>query len=83
MILVRDADVEIGIAVGYWTGFEKIYLDNAPVSSKWSAGGGLHLFQRDTDAGLAKYEVDINLRWHWCGKSVTVRKNGEVIFSNR
>lgn len=83
MITVIDGKYEIQISDGYWTGKEKVYFDKRLVSEKWSVGGAHHIFNCQNEEDTINYEVEINLRWHWFGKHITVRKNGAVIFSNK
>lgn len=83
MITVIDENHEIQVSDGYWTGKEKVFFDKRLVSEKWSIGGSHHIFSTPNGKDTINYEVEINLRWHWLGKYIIIRKNGKVVFSNK
>ena len=65
------------------TGKETVCYDGKEVSSKFSIGGATHVFSIDEENQSIQYEVEINLRWHGLSGSTTVRRNGQIIFTDR
>ncbi|MBI3502263.1 MAG: hypothetical protein HY063_10765 [Bacteroidetes bacterium] len=65
------------------TGKETIKHNGKEVSSKRTMMGGIHIFKVNEDNEEVQYEVDIKSRWHGFGHYVTIRRKGELIFSNK
>jgi hypothetical protein len=83
VIKIYDSGHEIGIRINLFTGMERIFLDNQEMSSGWSFGGRLHKFDCDTDGEITTFEIDTVPKWHLMSRSVTVRQNGKIIFTDR
>lgn len=65
------------------TGKEIICYDGKEVSSKSSIGGSIHVFTADEDSQSIQYEVEISMRWHGLSASTTVRRSGQIIFTDK
>lgn len=65
------------------TGRETVLYDGKEVSSKLSVGGANHVFSVEEEGQKVQYEVDINIRWHGLSASTTVRRSGQIIFTDK
>ncbi len=83
MLKLYDDGHEIGVSVNLLTGMERIFFDQKEVCSGWSVGGKLHQFEVDIDGETVTYEVETALKWHLLGRTLTVRKNGKIILTDR
>ncbi len=70
------------IEVKGW-GKEIVYYDGQPVSAKWSMVGSTHVFRVKEEDKDVQYEVTLDTRWHgfsyWC----EIRRNGQIIYTDR
>lgn len=64
-------------------GKEQIIYDGKIVSSKHSMFGATHVFRVNEDGEDVQYDVEIGTRWHGFAAWCTVRRKGEIIFSDR
>lgn len=73
------------IEISGWslTGKEKVLYDGNVVSSKYSVCGSTHIFRVNEEGEDILYEVELGTRWHGFGWWCTVRRKGEVIFTDR
>ena len=63
------------------TGMERVYHNGVLVSSKRSILGARHQFSVDESGESALYDVRIGTRWTGFA-SCTIRRNGELLFSD-
>lgn len=73
----------IEIKTNKLTGKETVSCDGKEVSSKSSIGGSIHVFNITEANENVQYEVDIAMRWHGLSGSTTVRRNGQIIFTDK
>lgn len=68
-------------------GTEKVFYDGKEVSRKNSLFGATHIFRVNEDTQEVRYEIKIGLRWYWILRWLStwceVRRNGEILFSDR
>jgi hypothetical protein len=65
------------------TGMERVLYDGREVSSKHSVTGSTHMFRVNEHGEDIQYEVELRTRWHGLASWCTVRRKGEVIYSDR
>ena len=61
------------------TGKEVVKL----MSEKRSMMGTVHTFRVEEESQSVQYEVEIGTRWHGFSSWTTVRRSGEIIFSDK
>lgn len=64
-------------------GKEVVKYNGREVSSKRTMAGGTHVFKVTENEEEVQYEVELGLRWHGLNYFITVRRKGELIFSNK
>lgn len=65
------------------TGKETVLYDGRVVSSKRSVTGATHIFRVNEEGEDVQYEIEIGTRWHGFSSWCTVRRKGEIIYSDR
>ena len=64
------------------TGLELVRYDGEVVSRKRSVLGSGHEFVVEEDGEPVHYEVKIGTRWHGCSATCTIRRNGDILFTD-
>jgi len=64
------------------TGIEKIRYDGEIVSTKRSVLGATHTFQANEGGEIVEYEVIIGTRWLFLTATCTIRREGELLFTD-
>ncbi len=64
------------------TGLEEVRYDGEVVSSKRSILGATHVFVVEEDGETVQYEVQIGTRWHGFSATCTIRRAGELLFTD-
>lgn len=82
-MVVKYDGHNIEIKKNQLTGKETVCYDGKEMSSKFSIGGATHVFTVDEGNQNIQYEVEINIRWHGMSASTTVRRNGQIIFTDK
>lgn len=65
------------------TGKEVVKYDGQVMSEKRSMMGTVHTFRVEEESQSVQYEVEIGTRWHGFSSWTTVRRSGEIIFSDK
>ncbi len=62
---------------------DQVIYDGKEVSCKWTVVGSTHVFRVNEDSEEVQYDVTIGTRWHgfswWC----EVRREGQIIYTDR
>ncbi len=82
-MIVTHNGHNIEIKTNKVSGKETICYDGKEVSSKSSIGGSTHIFSVTEDNQNTQYEVELTMRWHGLSASTTVRRNGQIIFTDK
>jgi hypothetical protein len=65
------------------TGKEEVRYDGKVVSHKHSVFGATHMFRVQEDGEDVQYEVELGARWHHLSNWTVVRRNGNIIYTDR
>jgi hypothetical protein len=82
-MIVTHNEHTIEIKNNLLTGKETILYDGKEVSSKRSIGGSTHIFIVKEDNEDIQYEVENSLRWHCMSAYTTMRRKGQIIYTNK
>jgi hypothetical protein len=66
-----------------WNGREDVRYDGQLVSSKHSILGATHEFEVDEGGEPVTYEVRLGMRWHGLAGWAHLKRNGELLFTDR
>ncbi len=65
------------------TGREDVRYNGEIVSSKHSILGARHEFEVEEDGQNVQYEVKLGMRWHGLTGWAHLKRNGELLFTDR
>lgn len=65
------------------TGREDVRYNGELVSSKYSILGARHEFEVQEDGAAVSYEVKLGMRWHGLTGWAYLKRNGELLFTDR
>lgn len=65
------------------TGREDVRYDGELVSSKHSILGTRHEFEVEEDGAPVTYEVRLGMRWHGLTGWASLKRDGELLFTDR
>ena len=65
------------------TGKEDVLYDDELVSSKRSILGANHVFEVEEEGLNVTYEVKLGMRWHGCTGWASLKRDGELLFTDR
>ena len=65
------------------TGREDVRYDGEVVSSKHSILGATHTFEVEESGEPVTYEVRLGMRWHGLAGWAHLKRNGELLFTDR
>jgi len=65
------------------TGREDVRYNGELVSSKHSILGAYHEFEVEEDGESVTYEVKLGMRWHGCAGWAWLKRDGELLFTDR
>ena len=64
------------------TGLEEVRYNGEIVSSKRSILGAAHTFEVEEDGQTVTYDVQIGTRWPFLTATCTIRRDGELLFTD-
>jgi hypothetical protein len=73
----------IEIRVSSLTGKETVLYNGNEVSSKFSVMGTVHIFRTIESKEDVQYEVEIGSRWHGMSHWTIVRRNWQIIYTDK
>ncbi|MGB0650476.1 MAG: hypothetical protein ACPG3U_09100 [Rhodothermales bacterium] len=65
------------------TGMENVTYDGDVVSSKRSILGAKHTFEVEEDGRRVTYEVKLGMRWHGLSGWAYLKREGQLLFTDR
>ncbi|MDE2996310.1 MAG: hypothetical protein OXT73_06180 [Bacteroidota bacterium] len=65
------------------SGREDVRYNGKIVSSKWSILGAEHQFEVVENGQPVTYEVKLGMRWYGCTGWASLKRQGELLFSDR
>jgi len=80
-VIFNDNKIEIVSAP--LIGKETILYNNTPVPAIGSFGGVTNVFVTVEQERYVQYDVELTLRWHCLGFYTTVRRQNEIIYTDK